>query len=131
MAGLTALKKVTEPLLPIIKSPTEEVIKKLPEDFVMKENLIPQHLKDIAAPLKVPGVKDEELKFANIFNPDSEQLLTKKELMERVLNREDVFSRTILNDQDATVAPRSTLPQYKSHNYQEAGGKRGRDTVYQ
>ena len=68
---------------PLIKSALKETIEKLPEDFAMKSESIPNMLVK-------QGVKPEELKFAKLGIPEGK--VTKQDLVQAEAGRQDAFS---------------------------------------
>lgn len=71
---------------PLVKSALKAGISDLPEDFTIKAQSVPNMLKKI-------GVKDEELKYADIQLP-GEGRITKQQLVEAEANRADTFTET-------------------------------------
>lgn len=68
---------------PLIKSTLKETIEKLPEDFAMKSESIPNMLVK-------QGVKPEELKFAKLGIPEGK--VTKQDLVQAEAGRQDQWS---------------------------------------
>lgn len=68
---------------PLIKSALKETIEKLPEDFAMKSESIPNMLVK-------QGVKPEELKFAKLGIPEGK--VTKQDLVQAEAGRQDQWS---------------------------------------
>ncbi len=56
-------KALVEPFTPVIKSTLEEVVNRLPEDFVMKGQAVPNHLKKVSPVLTGKGLKQERAVF--------------------------------------------------------------------
>lgn len=70
-------------LSPLIKSALKETVEKLPEDFAMKSESIPNMLVK-------QGVKPEELKFAKLGIPEGK--VTKQDLVQAEAGRQDRWS---------------------------------------
>lgn len=76
---------------PLIKSALKETIEKLPEDFAMKSESIPNMLVK-------QGVKPEELKFAKLGIPEGK--VTKQDLVQAEAGRQDQWAVEQKNVQD-------------------------------
>lgn len=80
---------------PLIKSALKETIEKLPEDFAMKSESIPNMLVK-------QGVKPEELKFAKLGIPEGK--VTKQDLVQAEAGRQDQWSVHELSPEGAEDA---------------------------
>ena len=85
---------------PLIKSALKETIEKLPEDFAMKSESIPNMLVK-------KGVKAEELKFAKLGLPEGK--VTKQDLVQAEVGRQDAFSTLEYNQKTGTKYDYVTL----------------------
>lgn len=90
---------------PLIKSALKEMIEKLPEDFAMKSESIPNMLVK-------KGVKAEELKFAKLGLPEGK--VTKQDLVQAEVSRQDQWS--------------ITEPDYKRYEYVTLRGQEDNPT---
>lgn len=90
---------------PLIKSALKETIEKLPEDFAMKSESIPNMLVK-------KGVKAEELKFAKLGLPEGK--VTKQDLVQAEVGRQDQWD--------------VTEPDYKRYDYVTLRGQEDNPT---
>ena len=118
MAGpiLKSVATLAEPFTPVIKSTLDEVIHKLPDDWKMKEQSIPNALKKASNALTGKGLKDEEITMSGIIDPTSTAVITKKDLLARP--RKDQFTQTTLKEGNTRFSD-VTLKEFRSPTYEE------------
>lgn len=113
---LKSVATLAEPFTPVIKSTLDEVISKLPDDWQMKEQSIPNALKKASNALTGKGLKDEEITMSGIIDLTSTAVITKKDLLARP--RKDQFTQTTLKE-GMTKFKDVTLKEFRSPTYEE------------